>query len=151
MDFIVALDGAPLVFDLAGDAAIATGQPSASSLESLEALCERLETLERERSPASQALSEARARVAAERDAGVGGPQLERLESVCGRLERIAKMGAPIKWGDPRVRIDVAKLNALEAMEATMIEMGFDPNDTTPVSDEDCSWREEDYQARGLS
>ena len=130
VDYIVALEGAPL---LAGGSRPAAKKLSPKS-ETLEAMCERLEKMEQgSRAPAttSLALKKARARLTAERDAGTTGPLLERLEAVCDRLERLAVRGAPIRKGDERLRINVEKLNALDAMEATMIEMGYDPNAET--------------------
>ena len=151
MDIVVCLDGGghplespfqgaqdrrsrPATADSSGTTAAL--QPSAPSLESLEALCERLEKLAEQRSASKQLVSEAKARLASERGAGTGGPQLGRLERVCEKLERMANF-VPIRKGDPMLRLKVEGMNALEAMEATMKEMGYDPNAHTPLTDEE--------------
>ena len=57
--------------------------------------------------------------------------------SVCARSWNAWRTSCRYERVTPKLRLKVEGMNALEAMEATMKEMGYDPNAHTPLTDEE--------------
>lgn len=154
MEYIAALKDAPLrplIGSTRLDGKQITNPPGPSELESLAALCERLEHLEQQR-VLTENLLNVRNRLAAERNAGSDTALLERLANVCDRLEKLASReepttrtgdpdpketsGEPVQLigkKDPRLFLNLTGLNGLEAMEAMIQEMGYEVGSGSPA------------------